>query len=550
MKNNLLHHIACICRSSLMLTALLACLSLTASAVETKYINSQTDWENFVKDYDSKTEVNVLLNCDVKFETQGVQIKKFIGTLDGQGHAFVFNYKDNKDGDQNKAYYDENWTKDSAPFGNATGTIKNLRLTGTVAIRYGFAAYRQNVPLVMKLENTLTLDNCHCDVDFVNTGTIAAGFNNCYIGGFIGCASTAPNGVTFNNCSFTGSYTYTDPDGGHDYNDTGGFIGFQSAVTVTITNCYSYFTYDDRGKTVSLGYFVGYFSNDKPNFTNSYGLCLNESGEVKSVDNGEAFIDLADYGGVDYIKKGGLTMALNAGNDGSNPWGQTIGTDKEPMLTVVNPESETLVNLVSNPYFDNNSTSWTLKGSTAAFKTDDNNNIFLQTSYTADSLIQTVSLTDRYTEAELSGNSYKAVMSCDWGWQYGYRAVAINYTFLDGSNRELLSYDIFKDANNSTELTAFKWNTAGSTITVPAGTRKVKITLSGQDYKNWGDNYGPAFDNVCLALVKTANQPTAITKVTPNSAVTDSRRYTLSGTPATAGTKGIIIQNGKKYVVK
>lgn len=377
---------------------------------------------------------------------------------------------------------------------------------------------------------------------------MASGYNRCYIGGFVGFVNSVT--ATFNNCSFTGSFTYTDPDGGHDYNDTGGFIGHFKSGKISLTNCYSSVTYDDRGKVVSLGYFVGWLKGENKSFTNCYGYCLNEKGDEKTLDDYAECTNLADYGGAGFIKGGGLAMALNAGNTSYNPWAQTIGTDEVPRLKVLYPESETLANIVTNAYFNNGTTSWTFKGLRGAVVTDDNSNSIWRTGNTIDSLTQTVNLSSHFTEAELTRSTYKAVLSCDWAHQYGYKTLNVNYTFLDASGKELKSCDLINETGNSTELSALTWKTAATTVEVPTGARKVRVSLSGQDYKFWLGNFGPAFDNVSLALVKTGDIPTAINTVSQRPATTDSRRYTLSGIPAGSKAKGIIIQGGKKYVVK
>lgn len=548
MKKHLLNCIARCCRTSLLMTAVMAGMSLTAKAADTKYINSQADWEDYVKNYDGK-ECNVFLNCDVKFETKGIQMDDFVGTLDGQGHAFIFNYKDNKSGDQNAKYYNANWGDDSAPFEDASGTIKNLRLTGTIAIRYGFSAYRESNPLVRALDNTLTIENCHSEIAFVNTGNQASGWNRCHIGGFIGQVNSGAK-ITFRNCSFTGSFTYTDHDSGHDYNDTGGFIGWLSTKDIVIENCFSYVTYDDRGKVNTFSYFVGNpssYSDDA--VINSYGYCVNSSGEVKSLTNADKCTDLTT-GNSEIIGNGLLTLALNgdAGKSESK-WAQTVGTDATPKLKTFNPSSNLLYNLVTNGYFNNDNKGWTLEKGTAAVLTD-NNNKFWRTGRFVSVLTQTVNLADYLTETELAGNTYNALLSCNVGDQYGYAVLIVKYTFLDANGTTIgTDYELI-NKSSYLKLDAFTWETTSATISMPVGTRKVTVTLQGRDEYTWEGYFGPAFDNVVLALVKTGEIPTGITMPARRPAASSARRYTIDGTPAGKDAKGIIIQNGKKYLVR
>lgn len=122
-------------------------------------IRSQAEWKKFIKKY-SDVLVDVKLYCDLDFDKDGLSMKKFRGTFDGQGHTFRFDYK---------------YTfGSSAPFLQAEGTIKNLYLTGDIEYRYGWATYTESVPLVRKVEmywHGLTVINCHCDVRFKEVST-------------------------------------------------------------------------------------------------------------------------------------------------------------------------------------------------------------------------------------------------------------------------------------------------------------------------------------------------------------------------------------------
>lgn len=553
MAKHLLHHLTSTCRATLLMTAAMAGLSLTASATDTKYINSQADWQNIVDKYDGK-EVNVILNCDVKFDKQGIQMDKFVGTLDGQGHAFVFNYKDDKDTDSK--YYDEDWDEDSAPFEDAQGTIKNLRLTGTIAIRYGFSSYRESNPLVRDLEGTLTIENCLSEINFVNTGTSAAGWNRCHIGGFIGQMTSSSGKAIFKNCAFTGSFVYADKDSGHDYNDTGGFVGYQSSkAKIEIYNCFSNITYDERGTINTFSYFVGNSDTDYLTMFNAYGYCVNRSGTAVSLkDNqGEGFTDLYASEKTDFMSNGVLMMALNGDYSGiGDKWAQTLGTDATPKLKTFSNGSETLTNLVKNGDFNNGLANWINdEGDEYLTCQTTDNNTYWRTPKFFRTMLQTVDLTEHYTEEQLTNNQYDVIMACNVSLQYGCKQAYVGYSFLDASG-ELIGekYGIMWSPLTDKFYSTMNWETYGSRITLPSGTRSVKIQLEGYDYKFLDGYYGPAFDNVWLALLKTGTNPTAIAPVTDNPTVTDGPRYTISGTPAGKNTKGIIIQNGKKYIMR
>lgn len=317
-----------------------------------------------------------------------------------------------------------------------------------------------------------------------------------------------------------------------------------------VENSFSYITYDKRGTVELFSYFVGHSDIDVK-VTNSYGYSVSLEGEVKTLANDEKCTDLTTTNiGAEFIRNGGLTMALNAGSDvAGSKWAQTVGTDAVPKLKTFSPESETLTNLVTNGDFTNDETSWSSSSGTSHIETESKNK-FWRTSYAATELKQTIDLTSHYTETELAANNYKAVMTCNWAHQYGYRVLTVNCAFLDANGNQLGTYDLINKTNCSTELSALTWESVGGNTTVPKGTRKVTVTLKGQDYKNWDGNFGPGFDNVGLALVKTANEPTGINTATRRPAPSDNRRYTLSGVPAGKGAKGIIIQGGKKRVVR
>ena len=65
--------------------------------------------------------------------------------------------------------------------------------------------------------------------------------------------------------------------------------------------------------------------------------------------------------------------------------------------------------------------------------------------------------------------------------------------------------------------------------------------MTQAEIKTWVNAGG---DNVSVTL--SVNQPTGISQVTADE--DNSLLYTLKGTLAQAGTKGIVIQNGKKYI--
>lgn len=296
----------------LLCLTLLLCLPLAANAVDTFYINTQSDFETLASKYSGK-EVNVILNCDLTFTKKGYAMYDFRGTFDGRGHKFKFNYIDEG--------------KPSAPFEYVKGTIKNLYLTGNIQYRYGYAAYTRATALARMNYKTLTVENCHCDVNFKEMSVHNVyGMNSSKIGGFLSIVDSDSK-VTFKDCSFTGSFRKNSNTDEYWY-DTAGFIGMsKSGSLTTFINCFSYLDFQQTTpgmKSRRSGYFAGWSGNEYVKMTNCYAYS-NQS-------------DLNNYGSATVVsqaslKSGEVAYKLAAGRTGSNnPWGQQLGIDNLPRL--------------------------------------------------------------------------------------------------------------------------------------------------------------------------------------------------------------------------
>lgn len=81
----------------------------------------------------------------------------------------------------------------------------------------------------------------------------------------------------------------------------------------------------------------------------------------------------------------------------------------------------------------------------------------------------------------------------------------------------------------------------------------MEISLAGKDYKNWDGSFGPAFDNVSIALVKNGSVPTAINTATTNAPRPAAHKgiFTLDGQRLERiAHPGLYIIDGRKVLVK
>ena len=258
------------------------------------------------------TELNAVLANDVTAgenfmmiggNTSGTDYK-YNGTFDGKGHTLTVNIS--RDGEANTGVFRHT--------GNAT--ICNIKFTGSIV-------GGNNSGLVGTIDGNTRFENVESNLNIV-------GGNN--LGGFAGAAYNGPQ--YFNNCLFSGRVETTS-------NGVGGYYGWSSTNKVYADNC------------LSIGEVVGeqaaYFFRVKCNGTvgtagdagcyvyggNMYFLRTSSSEVLVSGTPlwwGEFLTDVILEVSEDDLKSGKVCYDLNAGNEESPAWRQTIGEDSVPLL--------------------------------------------------------------------------------------------------------------------------------------------------------------------------------------------------------------------------
>lgn len=165
-------------------------------------------------------------------------------------------------------------------------------------------------------------------------------------------------------------------------------------------------------------------------------------------------------------------------------------------------------NLLTNPSCNNNDyAGWTKTDGGDSWGAWDNN---WKSSYNLCSMEQTVDLlSSGFTEEQLDSSPYlfaSGRFECPWdGPSFGEAQILV---YLLNSSGDTLQTVTVKDTLYSTSTTgSIPWNTYTKELQLPAGTRKVKFYFAGRDSKDWGGQYGPAFDDMWLSLSNTEGIP-------------------------------------------
>ena len=255
----------------------------------TMLIKDADEWKLFCKIVNEKgiTNLNARLDGDVNLGSDiamvGVGEHKYSGTFDGQNHTLTLGW-DGGDG----------WM---APFHTMNGaTIKNLRVNGHIKSKgKGLSG------LILNVYGNTTVLGCTSEVD-ITSGSSDGG---CASAGMIQYISSDAH-VSINDCLVKGTLKATTEIG------TKGMAGFvyDQRGNCTLTNCLYTGTNNAAG-----GYTFAYKSTIK----NCYYLnaCAATYGEKVTIDQ---------------LKSGEVAYKLQAGRD-TQMWGQTLGTDNEPLPT-------------------------------------------------------------------------------------------------------------------------------------------------------------------------------------------------------------------------
>ena len=252
----------------------------------TMLIKDADEWKLFCKIVNEKgiTNLNARLDGDVDLGGDIVMAgNRYSGTFDGQNHTLTLGW-DGGDG----------WM---APFHTINGaTIKNLRVNGYIKSKgKGLSG------LILNVYGNTTVLGCTSEVD-ITSGSSDGG---CASAGMIQYISSDAH-VSINDCLVKGTLKATTEIG------TKGMAGFvyDQRGNCTFNNCLYTGTNNAAG-----GYTFAYKSTIK----NCYYLnaCAATYGEKVTIDQ---------------LKSGEVAYKLQAGRD-TQMWGQTLGTDNEPLPT-------------------------------------------------------------------------------------------------------------------------------------------------------------------------------------------------------------------------
>ena len=253
-------------------------------------IATKEDWKKF--DYfviSGERNLNAKLTVDLNLGTDilkiGSESTDYSGTFDGQGHTVTVDWNGYGGG-----YF--------ALFPFVTdATIKNLRVSGqmTTDAPMGVFSYLAG--------GTTIYEHCVSDVRITSGNT-----NSSYCAAGMVLSAHPESKITFNDCIVAGDINGT-VDNSQQH--MGGFVcGQADDATCTFNNCLYTGTNNSKG---------GYTFAPNPTLNNCY--YLNACGKAQ----GERIVEKQ-------LASGYVAWMLQSGR-AENVWGQTLGTDDEPMLT-------------------------------------------------------------------------------------------------------------------------------------------------------------------------------------------------------------------------
>ena len=284
-------------RLSLFLLALVLTMPTWAQGTEVVSISSAADWKTFCQRVNDNGEpfLNAKLTQDVDLGGEIVMLGSvsypYSGTFDGQGHTLKFNWNADKDNQIAPFYYVEN------------ATIKNLRTQGKITSKGNSLS-----GMVRAALGTTTITGCISDVDITGGD---GGWNDSKAAGMVQAVAYGAS-VQITDCLVKGSIT---DNADEDERAMAGFV-FYNGGTYTLTRCLylgkNNATSDTTGKTFGKD---GYGAT----FTDCY--YLNPCGKAQGTQVT-----------AERLKSGEMAKLLQ-GDRTENVWGQTLGTDLEPLPT-------------------------------------------------------------------------------------------------------------------------------------------------------------------------------------------------------------------------
>ena len=264
---------------------------------ETITIASKEDWKTFCNRVNSgQITLNAKLTQDVDLGSDivmaGIADSYYTGTFDGQGHTLSFSW-------------DAGSRDDIAPFKYVKdATIKNLRTQGKITTKGDCSS-----GMVYGALGTTTLTGCISDVD------ITGGDAGWYASRAAGMVQAVAYGasVQITDCLVKGSIT---DNADESYKAMAGFVFNNNGGTYTLTRC----LYVGKNNATNNGYSKTFGKDGYgATFTDCYYLNTCGKAQGKQVT-------------AEQLKSGEVTKKLQ-GDRTENVWGQTLGTDLEPLPT-------------------------------------------------------------------------------------------------------------------------------------------------------------------------------------------------------------------------
>ena len=269
---------------------------------ETITIASKEDWKAFCDRVNKgQTKLNAKLTKDVDLGEEIVMAGTadpsyynffyYTGTFDGQGHTLKFNWNAGKD-DRIAPF---KYVKDA--------TIKNLRTQGKITKKgYGLSG------MVYIASGTTTISGCISDVDI--TGGDGS-WNDSQAAGMVQAVADGAS-VHITDCLVKGSIT---DNADESYRAMAGFV-FSNSGTYTLTRC----LYVGKNNATNNGY-------SKTFGTDGYGATFTDCYYLNPCGKAQGTQVTAER-----LKSGEMAKLLQ-GDRTENVWGQTLGTDLEPLPT-------------------------------------------------------------------------------------------------------------------------------------------------------------------------------------------------------------------------
>ena len=275
-------------------------VDITLAEKDCYEIASKADWQAFCALVeDGQTAVDAKMTKDVDLETDitmaGTANKPYAGTFDGQNHTLTVNW-------------DAGSAKDVAPFGRVNGaTIKNLRTEGSIRSN----SFYLSGLIDEAAGGNITVANCVSAVNITSSYTS----DRCGAGGLISYIFPSAR-VTINDCLVKGSINATTEKG---QKGMGGFVYVQNGACI-MNNCL----------------YAGTNNADNSN-NNCYTFApTNTSGATTTLNNCHYLNPCGEAQGTqvtaERLKSGEMAKLLQ-GDRTENVWGQTLGTDLEPLPT-------------------------------------------------------------------------------------------------------------------------------------------------------------------------------------------------------------------------